>query len=220
DLDFIADASKQLYRLSDGKVVCNTIPPTFKGQTPIAVGDLYVWKSGGDHTSYPIGVVRLKVISEDEVECTELWKDTTAQCGEDTGMVYKGVIYNDNGTWDLLTGKRLTTYKSNSSWNSPIVTGDYIVGSRGSRVISLKQAGQITENLLVDDISVVDPEWDRKVYCGQSGTFGNSSWYAAGNRLFFRTEGHLWCIGDKTQPFVAPANCPEAAKIVKSQPIP
>jgi len=215
DLDFIADASKQLYRLSDGKVVCKTMPPSFKGQTPIAVGDLYVWKSGGDASPYPIGVSRLKVISEDEVECTELWKDTMARCGEDTGMVYNGVIYNDNGTWDLLTGKRLATYKSGISWNSPIVTGDHIVGSGGSRVISIKQAGQITQNLLEDDINVVDPEWDRKVYCGQTGTFGHASWYAAGNRLFFRTAGYLWCIGDKAQPFKAPTNCPEAAKIAK-----
>lgn len=42
---------------------------------------------------------------------------------------------------------------------------------------------------------------------------GNGSWHAAGNRLFFRTAGFLWCIGDKSQVFVGPKNCPAEARV-------
>ena len=37
------------------------------------------------------------------------------------------------------------------------------------------------------------------------------SWYAAGNRLFFRTAGHRWCFGDPKQPFQAPSKMPVEA---------
>jgi hypothetical protein len=55
--------------------------------------------------------------------------------------------------------------------------------------------------VLEDDIATEDPEWGRKVYCGQAKTFGHSSFYAAGHRALFRTAGYLWCLGDPDQPF-------------------
>jgi hypothetical protein len=197
-LDFIADAGGQLYRLTDGVVVCTNMPATYKGQTPIAVGDLYIWKSGGDRSPYPLGVCRLKVISPDNVECTEVWTDKEARSGEYGAMVFGNTIYNANAAWDLLTGKRLlTNARAGGGWNSPILAGDWIVGAGGRRVLPANKESPGTDNILEDDISTVDPEWDRRPYCGQASAFGHSSWYAAGNRLFFRTSGYLWCIGEK-----------------------
>ncbi|MFC1462221.1 PQQ-binding-like beta-propeller repeat protein [Verrucomicrobiota bacterium] len=208
----VSDAGGNLYRVRDGKIVCRTMPPSLKGQSPIGLGDLYIWKSGGDGRPYPIGVCRLKAASANKVECVELWKDNGARSGEYTAMVHDGAVYNAGSAWDLLTGKKLPASKLRSGWNSPILAGDYIVGAGGRSVGPWKKAGQVTQNVFEDDINALDPEWERKVYCGMSGTFGNSSWYAAGNRLFFRTAGHLWCIGDKSKRFRAPADMPAAAR--------
>ncbi len=76
-----------------------------------------------------------------------------------------------------------------------------MVGVGGSGAVPAEQDGPVTNNVIDDDIAKIDPEWDRKVYCGQASANGNSSWYASGNRLFFRTSGHLWCIGDSSQPY-------------------
>jgi len=57
--------------------------------------------------------------------------------------------------------------------------------------------------------------------CTPDGDFGeggtvfeqNSSPSARANRLFMRTRGTLWCIGDNTKPFPIPKDCPEDAKV-------
>jgi hypothetical protein len=41
----------------------------------------------------------------------------------------------------------------------------------------------------------------------------NSSPSVQANRLLYRSRGTLWCIGDKTQPFPAPRNCPAEARV-------
>lgn len=49
------------------------------------------------------------------------------------------------------------------------------MGSRGRQVVSTNQPDQVIGNVFEDDIATVDPEWNRKPYCGQAGTFGNGS---------------------------------------------
>lgn len=200
-LDFIADGGGQLYRLTDGAVVCTNLPVTEKGQTPIAVGDLYIWKSGHDRTGYPVGVCRLKAESADKVTCTELWRADAKSKSECTPMFCQGVVYDGRQAWEAVTGKELPTTPMGHSWNSPILAGDYVIGAAGKFVGPFKEKGQVSENVLVDDSDTVDPEWNRKPYCGQAGPFGHGSWYAAGNRVFFRTAGYLWCLGDPKVPF-------------------
>jgi len=83
---------------------------------------------------------------------------------------------------------------------------------------SASQGGVKSSNVLDENMAALDPEWERRPYCGQHGgvysrgLHGHSSWYAAANRLFFRTAGHLWCIGDPAQPFPASAKIPASAK--------
>ena len=211
-LDYIADGGDDLFRLSDGAIVCSSMPRLEKGQSPVAVGDLLVWKTGGDASPYTVGVCRLKVIAPDKVECERLWKATTNGKGECTPITSNGVIYDGQGAWEILTGKEQPTAHMGYSWNSPILAGEWIIGASGTRTGAANKEGRGLENVLVDDIDATDPEWPRKVYCGQGGTFGHSSWYAAGNRLFFRTAGYLWCVGDPQQPFVPPKSCPAEAR--------
>jgi outer membrane protein assembly factor BamB len=214
-LDLIADGGGNVYRVSDGKVVGAGLPACLKGQTPVAAGDLYLWKSGADSGVYPVGVCRLTAESADKVTWTELWRVRTNGKGECTPMLYGGVVYDGNQAWEAETGKELPTTRMGFSWNSPILAGNYIVGAGGRNVGPFKEAGKATANVLVDDIDIADPEWSRTVYCGQTGTFGNSSFYASGNRVFFRTAGYLWCIGDPKAPFVGPKDCPADARAAK-----
>jgi len=211
-VEFIADGGGNLYRMTDGKVVCTNMPVSSKGQSPVTVYDLYVWKSGSDSSVWPIGVCRLKAISDDVVECEALWKTNAKSKGQCSPIVYNGAVYTGDQTFELLTGKELPTTRLGQSDVSPIIAGDWIV-ARGGAVGPVNKEGKAISNVLQDDITSVDPEWERKVYCGQCGTFGNCSWYAAGNRLFYRTAGYLWCIGNPQQPFQASANCPPQAKV-------
>lgn len=200
-LDFIADGGGQMYRLSDGMIVCTDTPVNSKGQSSAVEGDLYVWKNGSDSGKYMFGVCRMKALAEDKVECTRLWEIQTKGKGECSPMICKGVVYDGQHAFDAESGTPRPTTAMGYSWNSPILAGTWIVGAGGKRVGPADTAGKATDNVLEDTISTDDPDWDRKPYCGQAKAFGNSSWYAAGNRLFFRTPGYLWCIGDKTQPF-------------------
>lgn len=199
-LDVITDGGGNLYRLDDGVVVGKGLPGLYKGASPIAVGDLYIWKSGGDNRPYPLGVCRLKATSRDAVESTALWTDEQAKSGEFMAMVQDGVIYNGNGAWDLLTGTRKYEAKMGSGWNSPILVGGVVIGARGTGLQTAATGAEAGRATFTDEIAKEDPEWERKVYCGMAGTFGNSSFYAQANRVFFRTAGHLWCLGDKAQP--------------------
>jgi hypothetical protein len=45
------------------------------------------------------------------------------------------------------------------------------------------------------------------------GEHSSASPSAQANRLFWRSSGYLWCIGDPAQKFPAPKNCPLAARV-------
>jgi len=60
----------------------------------------------------------------------------------------------------------------------------------------------------------IDDEFARRnrhVGCGSM--ISNASPSAQANRLFFRTKGFLWCIGDPSQRFPVPADCPERGRV-------
>jgi outer membrane protein assembly factor BamB len=51
---------------------------------------------------------------------------------------------------------------------------------------------------------------NRYVACG--GQITNASPSAQANRIFHRTKGYLWCIGDPKEPFPTPKDCPADAR--------
>lgn len=106
-------------------------------------------------------------------------------------------LYNfpQGSHWDKWTGKILGTMKAN------IV--DLVTGKRSDLATAF-----------IDRRIFEDAEFglrNRFVGCGSQIT--NASPSAQANRIFHRTKGYLWCIGDPSQAFPVPKGCPPAGRV-------
>jgi hypothetical protein len=130
-----------------------------------------------------------------------------------------GVIYNGSFRFDALTGKTIFAPKRDgvpvNEGPSTIIAGDQIVGIWEMRAGTQDLAGgQVRSSNLLDDRSTSDDAWAARfawVFWGNKH-YGTPS--AQANRLFWRSQGYLWCIGDPTQKFPTPRNCPSEAKVM------
>jgi hypothetical protein len=48
---------------------------------------------------------------------------------------------------------------------------------------------------------------------GNGDAMSNGSPMFQANRMFFRTVGYLWCIGDPNEPWPTPLSAPAAARV-------
>ena len=224
-----ADTGANIWRLDDGKLLLagkGILPATGAGATPVLQHE----------TGILIGankVVQLRATSRDEVVAELLWegKDLikfSSRCLTDdrfytsnsekgkepvvaydvhTGKIMKALKGNAAGFFNspIIAGTRLYTFVSNNSW------GDHFLGRP---IVSITDLNTEVSNI------ISSPYIDNCITDGDFG-FGttpfqqNSSPSAQANRLFFRSRGLLWCIGDPKQPFPTPKDCPADAKVEK-----
>lgn len=72
------------------------------------------------------------------------------------------------------------------------------------------------KNALVDRRIARDKEYAHRHAFERPGSHGcSSSPYAQANRIFMRTKGILYCIGNPDEPFPAPRNCPPQGRVKK-----
>lgn len=222
-LDVLIDSawtSSPVYRLKDGKVLRTDLNPAGSGVT-IVQGDLVFManthdKRDGKHVVGARGwVYQLSATDDETIAVKELWYHP----GMDTvQMLRDGKLYGQDGKTriDFLTGEKDAAYQGapvpgKYTWG--IIGGTYVVragpgkdkGAPGQVNIGFtdtttgKSAGK---GILLDNRLSEDKEWSELwkhrgsmvFLCDHSPSF-------AGNRMFMRTYGYLWCIGDPRQPY-------------------
>jgi hypothetical protein len=120
---------------------------------------------------------------------------------------------------DVRTGTVLWSSKGGGFgyYNSPIIAGgrQYVIAKgkdrgRGSGIITDLDsgAGCAVPAAFIDNCTT-----DGDFGYGETPFQQNSSPSAQANRIFFRSRGMLWCIGDPKQPFPTPKDCPAEARV-------
>lgn len=121
--------------------------------------------------------------------------------------------------------------------SSPILVGDRIlrfggvslypkggsvplreVNGVGSCSMAPLEGGKETRvaRALIDRRPLEDKEFGlRTLHADMSYSMHTASPAAQANRLFARTKGYLWCIGDPNEKFPVPANCPPQGRVAK-----
>jgi hypothetical protein len=219
-LHLIGTGGPALYRLEDGHKLCDKLPMTAKGHTPFFAGDLYIWKTSGDNRPISRKTFRLKASSRDAVEVEELWSmERNGGGAGGSDACYNGVIYSGSFAARALTGEIVRPVNragvSASEGPSPIVAGGFVFGINKGRMQGDVQAitgGPVTRNPFVDNRHVEEDEWiQRNGWWTQPQQNGSPS--AQANRIFWRSRGYLWCLGDPKQPFPAPKDCPWQGRV-------
>jgi hypothetical protein len=223
-LAFTSDGGHRLWRLEDGKLLCSNmgISYTACGCSDILRGDLYAWVTGGDRGECEWkGVSRLKAESKDKVIVEPVWK-TSRGCHLTTPILCDGKFYAHH-EWicQFLSGEQVGSFKGmRFSNNSPIIAGPRIYSFRdGSKksasvcCIAAVTGGAASEVTCayIDHRNMEDGEF--AVNARYVSYMQNSSPSAQANRIFFRSRGMLWCMGDPKQPFPTPKDCPAEARV-------
>ncbi len=80
------------------------------------------------------------------------------------------------------------------------------------------EGGPISPGLFVDTRMESEEDWIHRYGwwpgpgSSDKAPGPNGSPSARANRLFWRSKGYLWCVGDPNQKFPTPKDCPAAAK--------
>jgi outer membrane protein assembly factor BamB len=216
-LAVFTDGGGNLYRLEDGMILSKEMAKVI-WCSPIFAGDLYCHRSSGPLVKDARGVQRVKALSRDKVEIETLWSvprgggGSGARCGTD--IFHDGRIILNNKSTDPLTGKfeaivKPAPEKMDTQNRSSIVAGDhvYCLAWETAWVLGLRD-GKLTivPHAFKDDRVNEDEEW--KARYSWTRNMQHSSPCAQANRLFVRSKGYLWCIGDPEQPFPTPKRAP------------
>jgi len=207
------DAGRNLYRLDDGKILTAEMA-TMTWVSPVFSDGLYCYRSAGPLVKGKRGVQRLKAVSRDKVEVEPLWSIPNgggapgARCATD--IFHDGKIILNNKIVNPLNGEvdavaKPGPEKIDTQNRSPIVAGDhaYALGWEQAWVFGLKSGKYVHVEKAFNDNGVKeDKEW--KFRWGWTRNMNHSSPCAQANRLFVRSKGYLWCIGDPEQPFPVP----------------
>jgi hypothetical protein len=226
-LHVIGTGGPDLFRLEDGVKVCSGLPMTAKGHTPLLVGDLYLWKTSGDNRPVSRKVFRLTAPSRDTVTFAELWAmERDGGSAGSTDAYFDGVIYDGSFAVRAATGEVLCKVERggvpSGEGPSSVVAGNHVIGIDKGRLLAgvrRLDGGPVTRGRFHDTRDRDDDEWFQRYgwWRGGSNTPGpvapNGSPSAQANRLFWRSKGYLWCVGDPAQPFPTPGNCPARARV-------
>ena len=235
--DVLLSPGSGIYRLSDG-VRVGTLPELrgYEGSTALTDGKIYVRKDAPD-AGYSTRVAgHFKVVSEDEVEFMETWRLTgPAKSCNASDILFNGQIFapQSGQRIGLATGQveELTAMKLH--YVNPVLGGNLLVtlngGGYGRSGAQEKGAGVMSATLLRlgDDAkptqlaqAFVDNRYSedeafrlRWRWRGNADAMSNSSPVFQANRMFFRTVGYLWCVGDPQLPWPTPASAPNSARV-------
>jgi len=220
--DVLLSPGSGIYRLDDGKLL-GTLPdlPGYEGATALTDGKIHVRKDAPDSGSGTRLAGRLKVVSADQVEFEELWRTSgRTKGGNTTDVLFDGSIYSpQNGVRvSIATGESTEITTARGHYSAPALGGRLLVipgtGGYGHRdnnpgvmnatVTALDEpasaiklpAAFVDRRYLEDEAFRLRWRWR-----GNGDGISNSSPAFQANRMFFRTAGYLWCIGDPQQPW-------------------
>jgi hypothetical protein len=226
-LHLIGTGGPVLFRLEDGHKLCDALPMTAKGHTPFFAGDLYIWKTSADNAPISRKTFRLTAKNRDVVEVAQLWAMERDGGGAGASDAYHdGIIYSGSFAARAVTGEIVRPVNrggvSASEGPSPIVAGGCVIGINKGRMQGDVQAitgGPVTRSLFVDRRNLgEDEEWTQRygwwtLRTDANAFPSNGSPGAQANRIFWRSPGYLWCIGDKAKSFPVPKDCPPQGRL-------
>lgn len=212
DLDVVLDGHHLVCRLDDGQLLSKELPTHHKGNTSITVGDVYLYVTDGDRKpEFCGGALRLRAASRDKVEVEWLWKETERLCGSTTPVFWNGRFFASGAfSHDYRTGEKQPLFgKFPFRDTGPILAGRQLVAlhDHGTATVGDLETKKIAmiPNAYVDRRYAEESEFGLINWKTPSGYQQNSAASAQANRLFYRSRGILWCIGDPAQKFPAPA---------------
>lgn len=220
---------------ADGRLLAKPLLPEMAGSahhTPLydRERNLIFWGTGGHSGDKSMGDFQYaaRFASEEggKLTATIVWKngkDVAPRMGDMTCVLHQGRIYFPDGTAvDAETGKVLPGRPGQYKWASHgllIVDGNLWGAPDGQdcefHIVPLGSDGTLgkpSQHFLEH----MGP-WgqDKMRQFNAYGTDRKGAWYHwatsrsypffSGNRVFFRTFDHLYCIGDKSKPFVPSA---------------
>lgn len=233
--DVILSPGSGVYRVADGKLV-GSVPDVhgYEGSTALVSGDVLVRKGAPDSGEAHRLACRFKATGPDVVTFETVWDNLVKKSGNTTDILFDGKIWCPQGgtITDWSTGKEVPMALGRVRDSSPSLGGRLIIaiagGGYGERekapgtcsatVISLDDPSKATaiKAAFSDQRYAEDQEFRlRWRWRGNGSSMSNSSPIFAANRMFFRTVGYLWCIGDPKDPWATPANCPPEARVAK-----
>ena len=235
--DILLSPGSGTYRLSDGRLV-GTLPELigYEGATALTDGAIYTRRDAPDGGSSKRVGGRFEVINSEEVKFQELWRlSVGGKSHNTTDVLYDGWIYSpaSGQRVELRTGRAEDWPLVRSQTISPALGGRLLVSLTGGNydrwgrrekqpgvmsatVVSLDAPAQITklDAAFVDSRYADDEAFRlRWRWRGNGDSMSNSSPVFQANRLFFRTVGYLWCVGDPAQPWPTPATAPASARV-------
>jgi len=226
--DILLSPGSGIYRLSDGKLI-GSLPDLmgYEGSTAITDGEIYVRRDAPDGGGSKRVAGRFEALSADKVEFRELWrKFAGGKSHNATDVLHDGWIFSP------ASGVRVEL-RAGDAEELPLMKGQTISPSLGGKVlVSLsggayerfgreeKQAGVMKATVIsLDDpakattldVAFVDSRYTedeafrlRWRWRGNGNPMSNSSPVFQANRMFFRTVGYLWCVGDPKSPWPTP----------------
>ena len=233
--DVLLSPGSGIYRVDDGRRV-GTLPPMtgYEGSTALTDGAIYVRKDAPDGGNSLRVAGRFKAVSADQVEFQELWRTTAPRKSSPNAsdVLCDGWIYSpqEGRRIELSSGKAESLTPARPDYCSPALGGKLLVtiagGKYGQRekhpgvmtaqVESIAgQAAPLTlERAFVDQRYEEDQAYRLKWrWRGNADSMSNSSPMFQANRMFFRTIGYLWCVGDPTEPWPTPPSAPPAGRV-------
>lgn len=229
--DVLLSPGSGIYRLEDGKLV-GTLPDLtgYEGATALTDGDIYVRKDAPDSGNGTRLGGRFKVVSVDRVEFVELWRNfARTKSGNTSDVLFDGWIYSPQNATRvrLATGENGDLPLARGRYSAPALGGRLLVtpgsasygereknpGVMGASVASLDSlaAAGTLASAFVDRRYLDDEEFRlRWRWRGNGDAMSNSSPAFQANRMFFRTVGYLWCIGDPREPWQSPRSAPRS----------
>jgi hypothetical protein len=189
------------------------------------------------------GIVRLRAESRDRVVAEEVWVLRPKEVPGATVDVEQSTIWHAEqwygrffrGVWayDTLKPGEIRKFERGMSvsWCSPMLAGSWLVSfPKGSFWDNRGQptggvlAGQLMNigngemrsvaRAFVDNRVFEDREFElRNRFIGAGEMISNASPAPQANRMFHRTKGYLWCIGNPAEPFPVPKGCPAQARV-------
>lgn len=235
--DVLLSPGSGIYRVRDGQNVGAL--PVFKGyegSLALTDGKFYVRKDAPDSGNSVRVAGRFKVANEDRVEFEETWRTSgRTKSGNVTDVLFNGWIYSpQNGQrLELATGRIEEIPLTPVRYVNPVLGGRLLVSLNGG---NYDRHGQREKNpgvmnatvLSLDDLkksatfeaAFVDQRYAedeafrlRWRWRGNGDAMSNSSPLFQANRMFFRTVGYLWCIGEAKEPWPTPSSAPAAARV-------
>jgi outer membrane protein assembly factor BamB len=137
--------------------------------------------------------------------------------GKDGSVDKNGVTRMGGNPSPIIAGTRVYHFAGGDLYKDRLLPLSSIDGVSAAQCFDLETKKTTSiEKGLVDKRLLEDSDYALRNLTTKAGYFmANGSPYAQANRIFMRTKGILYCIGDPKQPFPVPKDCPPQGRVTK-----